>query len=164
MARIGFLGTGNMGTGMAARLLEAGHTLRVYNRTPTKAAPLIEKGALLTDTPRQAGEGVDAIIAMVGDDMASRAVWLGDEGALAAASGSKPVIIECSTLSHDWVMELSGIVMASGLSYLDCPVTGFPETAAAGELTLFLGGDRLTIDLAQPYLTPLSKTQSLHRG
>ncbi len=49
------------------------------------------------------------------------------------------------------------------MSYLDCPVTGFPETAAAGELTLFLGGDRQTIDLAQPYLTPLSKTQ-LHFG
>jgi 3-hydroxyisobutyrate dehydrogenase len=81
MAHIGFLGTGNMGIGMAARLLEAGHNVRVFNRTKIKAVPLIEKGAVFADTPRQAAEGADAIIAMVGDDAASRAVWLGDEGA-----------------------------------------------------------------------------------
>jgi len=163
MARIGFLGTGNMGIGMAARLLEAGHRVRVFNRTKTKAAPLIEKGAVFADTPQQAAQGAEAIIAMVGDDVASRAIWLGDEGALAATPAKKAVIIECSTLSHDWVIELSRIVKDSGLSYLDCPVTGFPEAAASGELTLFLGGDKQTISLAQPYLTPLSVAQ-IHFG
>jgi 3-hydroxyisobutyrate dehydrogenase len=163
MAHIGFLGTGNMGIGMAARLLEAGHNVRVFNRTKIKAVPLIEKGAVFADTPRQAAEGADAIIAMVGDDAASRAVWLGDEGALAATPAKKSIIIECSTLSHDWVIELSGIVKGYGHSYLDCPVTGFPEAAASGELTLFLGGDKQTVSLAQPYLTPLSISQ-IHFG
>lgn len=163
MARIGFLGTGNMGIGMAARLLEAGHHVRVFNRTKTKAAPLIEKGAVVADTPQQAAGGADAIMAMVGDDVASRAIWLGEEGALAATPAKKAVIIECSTLSHDWVIELSRIVKDYGLSYLDCPVTGFPEAAARGELTLFLGGDKQTISLAQPYLMPLSIAQ-IHFG
>ena len=163
MARIGFLGTGNMGIGMAARLLEAGHRVRVFNRTKTKAAPLIEKGAVFADTPQQAALVAEAIIAMVGYDVASSAFLLGDEVALAATPAKKAVIIECSTLSHDWVIELSRIVKDSGLSYLDCPVTGFPEAAASGELTLFLGGDKQTISLAQPYLTPLSVAQ-IHFG
>ena len=163
MANIGFLGTGNMGIGMAGRLLEAGHSIRVFNRTRSRAAPLIEKGAVLTDTPRQAAEGADAVIAMVGDDKASRAMWLGDDGALAATTAKNALVIECSTLSHNWVIELSAIVKARGLSYLDCPVTGLPETAANGALTLFLGGDPQTIARAQPYLKPLSTAQ-IHFG
>ena len=59
MARIAFLGTGNMGIGMAGRLLDAGHQLTVYNRTPAKAAPLINKGAVLATTPKQAAEGAE---------------------------------------------------------------------------------------------------------
>lgn len=74
MACIGFMGIGNMGGGMASRLLAAGNSVRVFNRTGAKAAPLVEKGAVSTDTPRQAAEGADAIIVMVGDDAASRAI------------------------------------------------------------------------------------------
>ena len=163
MARIGFLGTGNMGIGMAARLLKAGHSVCVFNRTNSKSAPLIEKGAEFADTPQQAAERADAIIAMVSDDFASRDIWLGDNGALAATSAKQAVVIECSTLSHGWVIELSKIVKGYGLSYLDCPVTGLPVDAARGALTLFLGGNQQTIALAQPYLTPLSIVQ-IHFG
>ena len=163
MARIGFIGTGNMGIGMASRLLAAGNSIRVFNRTREKAVPLVEKGGVLADTPRQAAEGADAVIVMVGNDAASRAVWLGEEGALAAATAEQAVAVECSTLSHDWVMELSRIVRDRGLSYLDCPVTGLPEAALSGTLTLFLGGDKQTIALAQPYLKRLSADQ-IHFG
>ena len=159
MARIGFLGTGNMGAGMAARLLDAGHQVSVFNRTQSKTAELIAKGAVLANTPKQAAQGADAIIAMLADDAASRAMWLGDEGALAAQSAKQAVVIECSTLSHGWVLELAAIVQSRGLAYLDCPVTGLPEAAANGELTLFLGGDKQTIDLAQDFITPLSSAQ-----
>ena len=75
MARIGFLGIGAMGIGMADRLLRAGHEVSVFNRTAEKARPLVENGARLALTPRDAAESADAIISMVGDDEASKHVW-----------------------------------------------------------------------------------------
>ncbi len=126
MARVCFLGTGNMGLGMATRLIEAGHDVQVYNRTRGKATPLGDKGAVIFDTPRQAAKGVDAVISMVGDDSASRSVWLGEGGALGANLPPKTLVIECSTISHDWVMDLSATIDKMNLQYLDCPVTGYP--------------------------------------
>ena len=163
MAKIGFLGAGNMGIGMAACLLDAGHTVGIYNRTASKISPLLSKGAMEKNTAREVATDADVVIAMVGDDAASQAVWLGDNGALAGAKANKPLIIECSTLSHDWVMELSQIVNELGLSYLDCPVTGLPDAAARGELTLFLGGLDSVIKQAQEFLLPLSGKQ-IHFG
>jgi len=154
MAHIGFLGIGNMGVGMASRLVEAGHIVRAFNRTRSKVSKLVEMGAILAETPRQAAERADTVISMVGDDEASRAVWLGKDGALAATPAHQAIMIECSTLSYNWVIELSTIVKGKKLSYLDCPVTGLPEAAMAGDLTLFLGGDRQVITTAQPYLSP----------
>src|SRR5271155_1692602 len=84
MARVAFLGLGNMGLGMATRLLEAGHQLSVYNRTPSRTQILVGRGAEGFDTPSAACQGVDAVISMVADDAASRALWLGGDGALAA--------------------------------------------------------------------------------
>jgi len=163
MAHIAFLGIGNMGAGMASRLVDAGHDVYAFNRTRSKVIRLVEKGVIPAETPKQAANGADVVISMVGDDMASRTVWLGDEGALSADLAEHTLMIECSTLSHDWVMELSTIVKDRNLSYLDCPVTGLPDAAAAGELTLFIGGDSDVIVAAQPYLTPLSIRQ-IHFG
>ena len=163
MTKIAFLGTGNMGIGMAGRLLDAGHQLTVYNRTREKAQPLISRGAVLATTPKQAAIDADAIIAMVSDDVASRAIWMGEEGALSANLSPQTLVIECSTLTHRWVIELSKLVKQRGLNYLDCPVTGMLDAAASGTLTLFLGGDQSTIDRAQPLLTPISNAQ-IHFG
>jgi 3-hydroxyisobutyrate dehydrogenase len=77
MARVAFIGLGKMGLGMATRLLEAGHQLSVYNRTASRAEPLVRQGACLYDTPKDACQGVDAVISMVADDAASRANWHG---------------------------------------------------------------------------------------
>lgn len=163
MAHVGFLGIGNMGFGMASRLLGAGHTVYVFNRTRAKVSRLIEMGAIPAKTPRQAVEGANVVISMVGDDVASRAIWLGNDGALSATPAKQAIMIESSTLSYDWVIELSTIVGEKNLSYLDCPVTGLPDAAKAGGLTLFLGGDRQVISLAQPYLTQLA-TKQIHFG
>ena len=107
MTKLAFLGTGNMGTGMARRLIAAGNEVRVYNRTPEKAAPLAEQGAVVAATPKDAAEGAKAVFAMVGDDEASKAVWLGETGALSASVAESAFIIECSTLSYGWVLELA---------------------------------------------------------
>jgi hypothetical protein len=114
MARIGFIGLGRMGSGMAARLLAAGHDVAVYNRNPAKTAALHDNGAHVYHTARDAAAGAHAVIAMTADDDSSRAVWLGESGVLAAILAPGALAIECSTLSYDWVNELAAEVHKRG--------------------------------------------------
>jgi 3-hydroxyisobutyrate dehydrogenase len=158
MARIAFIGLGKMGLGMAGRLLAAGHELSVYNRTPEKAAPLVGAGAWLCATPGEACGDADVVISMVADDAASRAVWLGEEGVLAAmAARAGAFAIECSTLSYEWVSELSAAATKRGLRYIDAPVTGLPDNAVAGDLTLLVGADPVDLEAARPVLEAFSQ-------
>jgi 3-hydroxyisobutyrate dehydrogenase len=156
MARVAFIGLGTMGLGMAGRLLAAGHALQVYNRTAARADALIERGATSFATPGRACRGVDAVVVMVADDAASRAVWLGPDGILAADLGADAFGMECSTLSHGWVRELSAACNARGLRYLDAPVTGLPDAAAAGTLTLLVGADPQELERARAVLDALA--------
>src|SRR5262245_14041893 len=118
-----FLGLGVMGGGMARRLAEAGFPLAVFNRDRAKTRPLASIGARVPGTPREAAAGANVIITMVADDNASRAIWLGPDGALAgAARGS--VCIESSTVTLDWVRELAAAAAKRGCEFLDAPVTG----------------------------------------
>lgn len=156
MATIAFLGTGNMGSGMASQLLKAGHELKVYNRTREKAAPLEKAGATLTDTPAKAVENADVIFSMVGNDVASNAIWNGEGGVLNGNYKHGAIAIECSTLSYTWTGQLSKILQDKGFLYLDCPVTGLPTAAAAGELTLLIGCSEENLEKARPYLEPIS--------
>lgn len=161
--RVAFLGLGNMGAGMAGRLAAAGHTLSVYNRTAARAAPLAKLGARVADSPRDAAQKADIIIGMTADDDSSRAMWLGPDGALAAENHPDALAIECSTLSHDWVLELAQQVRNRGFRYLDAPVTGLPDAAASGTLTLLVGANAADLDAARPIFTPLA-TRVLHFG
>jgi 3-hydroxyisobutyrate dehydrogenase len=161
--RVAFLGLGNMGAGMAARLLTAGHTLSVYNRTAARAAPLAALGARVAESPRAAATSADVIIGMTATDESSRAMWLGADGALAALNAPDALAIECSTLSHDWVLELAAQVQLRGFRYVDAPVTGLPDSAAAGTLTLLVGAEPTNLDAARPILTTLA-TRVLHFG
>src|SRR5436190_24403912 len=90
--RVALLGLGTMGLGMAGRLLGAGFKLAVFNRTAQKAEPLAAKGAQIAATPRKAATGADVIVSMVADDEASRAMWLGESGALAGTSAGAVLI------------------------------------------------------------------------
>jgi 3-hydroxyisobutyrate dehydrogenase len=96
------------------------------------------------------------VIAMVGDDTASRAIWLDDDGALA---GAKPdtIAIECSTLSLEWVRELANQAAARNVAFVDAPVTGSKDAAEAGELRLMVGGDAAVLERARPALEAVSK-------
>lgn len=162
MATIAFIGLGNMGSGMAGRLLAAGHQLSVYNRTPSKADALVRGGARLCASPAEASRNADAVISMVTDDASSRDVWLGSDGALTTLRPGG-LAIECSTLSHDWVTELAVRVAQGGLRYIDAPVTGVPETAAAGELTLLVGARAEDLDAARDLLGTFSN-RIIHFG
>jgi 3-hydroxyisobutyrate dehydrogenase len=152
-----------MGLGMAHRLLQAGHELRVYNRTPAKAAALERAGARSCPTPREACADVEAVFAMTADDTSSRAVWSGSDGILAARLAPRAFAIECSTLSFKWVQKLAAQARARGLRYLDSPVTGLPDSAAAGTLTLLVGADTADLESARPLLSLVSE-RILHFG
>lgn len=157
MARIAFFGLGRMGVGMAGRLLAAGHELTVWNRTQAKASALLAQGARWAESPAQAVPDVDIAFAMLADDAASRAAWLGPDGAMRHLPRGA-IVVECSTLSHSHVLELAAAAAAKGLRYIDCPVTGWPHMAAAGELTLLIGADPVDLEAARPVLAPLCKS------
>ena len=152
-----------MGTGMAGRLIAAGHTVSVYNRSPERAAPFGALGARIAGSPRMAAERADVIVAMTSDDESSREVWLGEFGALASDNLPDALAIECSTLSHDWVLELATQVRGRGWRYVDAPVTGLPDAAAAGTLTLLVGAELPDLDAARPIFASLA-TRILHFG
>ena len=163
MATVAFIGLGNMGRGMANRLLQAGHELRVYNRSAAKAAELERAGARLCNTPREACTDAEAVFSMTADDISSRSVWSGPDGVLAARLAPRAFAIECSTLSHNWVMQLAAEARARNLRYVDAPVTGLPDAAAAGTLTLLVGADPDDLESARPLLNAISN-RILHFG
>ena len=157
MARVAFIGLGRMGHGMAGRYLDAGFAVAVWNRSKAKAEDMIARGARWATSPEDAAIDADAVVTMVADDAASRAVWLARDGA-AAAMKAGSIAIECSTVSYDHALYLARELRSRGLIYIDCPVTGLPDAAASGKLTLLVGADAADLERARPFLVPLSST------
>ena len=157
MPRVAFIGLGRMGHGMAGRYLDAGFEVTVWNRSRAKADGLIARGARWADSPKYGALVADDVVTMVADDEASRAVWLGKDGA-ATNMKTGTLAIECSTVSHRHALDLARELRSRGLIYIDCPVTGLPEAAAAGKLTLLAGADAADLEKARPYLAPLCTT------
>jgi 3-hydroxyisobutyrate dehydrogenase len=156
MANVAFIGLGKMGIGMASRLLDAGHQVSVYNRTAEKAQSVVSRGARLFRSPKDACVKADAVFSMVSDDAASRAMWLGVDGILASQLRPGALAIECSTLSHGWVMELAAQVTGHGLRFIDSPVTGLPADAASGSLSLLVGAEEGDLERARGLLAAVS--------
>jgi 3-hydroxyisobutyrate dehydrogenase-like beta-hydroxyacid dehydrogenase len=154
MTRVAFIGLGRMGHGMAGRYLDAGFTVAVWNRSKAKAEDLIARGAQWATSPEDAAIDADAVVTMVADDEASRAVWLTKDGA-AATMKAGTLAIECSTVSYQHALDMARELRGRGLVYIDCPVTGLPEAAATGKLTLLVGADTADLDSAKPYLAPI---------
>jgi 3-hydroxyisobutyrate dehydrogenase len=155
MAHVAFIGLGRMGHGMAGRYLDGGFTVAVWNRSKAKAQDLIARGARLASSPADAADGADAIVTMVADDEASCAVWLGKDGAASTAKAGT-LAIECSTVSYGHALELARELRGRGLVYIDSPVTGLPDAAASGKLTLLVGAEPADLEKARPFLVPLS--------
>jgi 3-hydroxyisobutyrate dehydrogenase len=159
---IALLGLGTMGRGMAANLLKAGFPLTVWNRTKAKAESLAHTSAVVADSPAEAARNSSVVLAMLADDAASRAAWLGQEGALAAMpSGS--IAIECSTLSPDWIRALHEAVTHSCLRMAEAPVTGSRAQAEAGQLNFLVGAEHETLNAVTPILQCMSK-EIVHLG
>lgn len=154
--RVAFLGLGIMGQGMAGRLLSAEFPVTVYNRNPAKAHGLAKLGARVANTPSDAAEDADVVIAMVSDDAASREIWLGASGALA---GCRPgtCLIEASTLSVQWVTELAAAAAKQKCEFLDAPVTGTKPHAAEGQLLFLVGGSADALERVRAVLEVMSR-------
>jgi 3-hydroxyisobutyrate dehydrogenase len=159
---VALLGVGTMGSGMGANLLKAGFPLTVYNRTPAKTEPLIAKGAKAANTPALAAKDAEIIISMLSDDAASQAAWMGANGALDGAKRGT-VLVESSTVSPAWIVELSEQAKSRGLELLDAPVTGSRLQAQEGELKFLVGGSEEALAKAEPILRAMSK-EVIHLG
>lgn len=158
MSKIAFLGLGAMGSRMATRLVQAGHQVTVWNRSPAATEPLEKLGATVASSPRAAAVDAEFVIAMVRDDKASRFVWLDPEAGALAGMGPNAVAIDSSTLSRDWIMELGKAIAVSGIPFLEAPVSGSRPQAEAGQLIYFVGGGEETAKRAEPVLNAMGSS------
>jgi 3-hydroxyisobutyrate dehydrogenase-like beta-hydroxyacid dehydrogenase len=136
--KIGFLGLGQMGRGMAGNLIEAGHQLAVYNRSAGKADTLVRLGATAAKTPAEACHG-DAVMTMLADDKALEAVAFGADGIIATLPKSA-IHISSSTISVAMAEKLTEAHAKAGQRFVSAPVFGRPDAAAAGKLFIAAAG------------------------
>lgn len=148
--RIGFCGTGMMGAPMAIRLVEAGHDVSVWNRTPSRADPVVDRGATRARTPSEAAREAEVVITMLADEPALRAVALGREG---LATGMRPgaTLVEMSTVGPRAVERLRG-ELPETVSLVDAPVLGSVPQAESGTLSVFVGATAETYEGLGPLL------------
>jgi 3-hydroxyisobutyrate dehydrogenase-like beta-hydroxyacid dehydrogenase len=153
MSRVAVVGLGSMGSRMAARLLAAAHEVVVWNRTAERAAPLIEAGVTAASSPADAARRADAVITMVADPAALRAVTTGPEGVVAGVVESTTVI-EMSTVGPAAVAQLAQ-TLPPGARLLDAPVLGSLAEAEGGTLRIFVGGPAPLVEEWTPLLSVL---------
>jgi 3-hydroxyisobutyrate dehydrogenase-like beta-hydroxyacid dehydrogenase len=151
MANLGYIGLGAMGSRMAARLLDKGHTVTGYNRTKSKAQWLIDRGMKWGDNPRKVAEAADMIFVMVTDSKALDGVANGPDGFIAGLGNGK-VVIDSSTLSPAMSREVAEKVRAKGADMVDAPVSGSVTTLESGKLSVMVGGRKATFDRIKPIL------------
>lgn len=163
MARIAILGLGAMGARMAANLLEAGHDLAVWNRSPGRDAALVERGARRARSPKDAAAGAAFVIAMLRDDDASREVWTDEAYGALAGMERGAIAIESSTLSVDWSRALAARCAEAGIAFLDAPVAGSRPQAEAKALIHLVGGEPEIVERARPVLAAMGAAL-IHAG
>jgi 3-hydroxyisobutyrate dehydrogenase len=151
MANLGFIGLGVMGSRMAKRLLDAGHSVTGYNRTKSKAQWLLDLGMNWADTPRAAAQSADVVFSMIANNSALRAVTEGNNGIVAGLSAGK-IYVEMSTVSPAAIRDLATQVETKGAEMLDAPVSGSSITLEEGKLSFMVGGKRVTFEKVLPYL------------
>jgi 3-hydroxyisobutyrate dehydrogenase len=154
--RIGFIGLGNMGSGMACRLAEADYPLAVYNRTSSKAEDAASLGAQVAQSPAQAASEADVVMISLADQNAVDGVLTGDDGVF----GSLPAggcIVDMSTVPPDFARELGPRAAAAGYRALDACVYGAPQHARSGELRIMVGGEEQDFHAVEEILDALGK-------
>jgi 3-hydroxyisobutyrate dehydrogenase-like beta-hydroxyacid dehydrogenase len=153
--RVGFIGLGHMGSGMAANLLKAGHDVTVYNRSPAQAEALIELGAKAAASVAEACRD-DAVMTMLANDEAVESVVLGRDGILASLPAGA-LHVSSSTISVALSGRLSEEHARAGQRFVAAPVFGRPDVAAAGQLYVIAAGEPAAIETAAPLLDAIGQ-------
>lgn len=163
--KIGWIGTGVMGAPMAGRLMDAGYTLTVYNRTQAKAAPLTQKGARWADSPAACTKGQDVVFTMVGFPKDVEGVYFGtdDDAGILASADDGTIFVDMTTTRPSLSVKIAEAAAKRGSAAVDAPVSGGDVGAQKGTLSIMAGGDRDAVEAVRPVLEHLG-TQILWEG
>ena len=160
--RIGWIGTGVMGSSMCGHLIKAGFSATVYNRTKEKASSLLEQGAVWADTPKAIAEASDVIFTIVGFPNDVESVILGDEGVLAGCKSGN-VIVDMTTSRPALAIQIAEAAQEKGVTSIDAPVSGGDVGAKEARLSIMIGGDKATVDALTPCWEAMGK-KIVHQG
>jgi 3-hydroxyisobutyrate dehydrogenase len=160
--RIGWMGTGVMGSSMAGHLLTAGYSVTVYNRTKEKAAAALDKGAHWAETPQQLAANADIVFAIVGFPKDVRSVFLGPQGALSSARPGT-IFVDMTTSEPSLAVEIYQAAKAKGVFSIDAPVSGGDIGAKNAALSIMVGGDAEVVEAVKPAFSVMGKT-IVHQG
>ena len=160
--RVGYIGLGNMGNGMAANLVDAGFEVFVWSRTSEKAEAMEKKGAIACSSPIEVASKVDIVMACLIDEEASRNIFL-DEYALISNARDGQVFVDHATVSPDLSRTMYKSAIKKNAHFLDAPISGGPDGAAKGTLAIMVGGDEDPFNYAKPVFEAMGKTVS-HMG
>ncbi len=158
MARIGWIGLGNMGIPMSQNLIKAGQEVTVWNRTKSKAKPVLDAGAEWADSPKEIAEKCDYIFTMVSDGHVLQAVNFGDNGVIAGLSAGK-IVIDMSTVSPAESAKVNEAIEAKGCKLLRAPVTGSTVLAQNATLGVLASGDKEAYEKVLPCFEAMGKNQ-----
>lgn len=161
--KIGWIGTGVMGASMAQHLAENGHTLRVNNRTRSKAKPLLQNGAVWADTPADAARDADIIFTIVGYPEDVEQVILGEDGVLTTAS-SGSILVDMTTSTPALAEKIHQIASKKGVQSVDAPVSGGDLGAREGTLAIMAGAEQTAFDRVEPLFSIMGKNVRLMGG
>jgi len=162
MKTLGFIGTGGMGSGMAANLIKAGYRLVVTDLRREQARALEGQGAQFKDSPKAVAESCELVLSMLPNNDAVRAVGLGKGGLVEATTGTK-LWIDFSSIDKETIVGVSGELTKKGWTVVDASAGGVEEVAAAGELALWLSGSKALFEEHQPIFKAMGKS-ILHVG
>lgn len=160
--RIGWIGTGVMGSAMCGHLLAAGHPVTVFTRTRERAAGLLARGACWADAPTAVAAASDVVFTMVGFPADVREVVLGPQGALAGAPAGA-ILVDVTTSEPALAREIDAAARARGVASLDAPVSGGDVGAREARLSIMVGGDAATVERVRPLLARMGRT-IVHQG
>ena len=160
--KIGWIGTGVMGASMCGHLMDQGFEATIYTRSKEKAQGLLDKGAQWADSPKAVAENSDVIFAIVGFPADVRAVFLGDDGALAGSKAGN-ILVDMTTSEPSLAVEIYEAAKAQGIHSVDAPVSGGDVGAKNGTLSIMIGGDKDVVDALQPMWDAMGQT-IVHQG
>lgn len=158
MAKVGWIGLGNMGNPMSQNLVKAGHDVVVWNRTKSKADDVLAAGAVWADSPKEVAEKSDFVFTMVADGPTLHAVAFGDNGYIAGLSAGK-IAVDMSTVSVEESVKVNEAVEAAGCKLIRGPVTGSTVLAQSATLGVLASGDKATYEKVLPLFESLGANQ-----